>query len=223
MNKPRKLKLSLIGCLLILIQFSCGFSTEKRRPPALEKRLEERGIKIISDAEILEKVTAEGEQLTKLADSLLYKKLDSLLKKNAPIEASYFCAAYDAFLHDSLRTRYNTLVQRVALTEAPELKNPFEKNLIEAYAYSQAAGDRLDNNVQFYANKDSLLFNKPIFLADQLCLRCHGGSTTIPKELAARALEDNKSIRMKSDTLNQLKGMWSVRFSKKELVKNFNN
>jgi len=207
--------------LAISLLLGCGFSTEKRRPASIEKRLNERSIKVVSEAEILEEVRAQGDSITQEAQAILLSELSAKIAEGNYEAAVNYCAQNAQNLTDSIAGKYQVKVKRVSLKNRNDKNRPndLEKGLLEAYEYTFEQGESLNNNVQFFNNEDSILYNKPIFIGSNLCLNCHGSKANI-----SSAVKETLTTYYPSDSahgykVGDLRGMWSVAFSKKQLVK----
>ncbi len=221
-KNSRKLLSKFIICALLFMQFSCGFSTEKRRPPALEKRLEERSIKILSEAEILQKVQQLGDSITNGAEKQLLAAINNEMAREE-YDAALTLYTNRSQLANAMADSFKVSLKRTSLNTATALNQPneLERGLLEAYQYSFDEKIALDNNVQFYNNKDSILYNKPIFLSESICLKCHGNSETVPPEMETLLSVKFPKFKKENHELNDLLGMWSVGFSKRQLVNSF--
>jgi hypothetical protein len=206
---------------LILSVLGCGFSTEKRRPKAIEETLSDRSVKKISEAEILNNVQEAGDSITRIMQGVFIKKVSEKYAKGGFEQAAAFCSLQAYPLTDSLAEEYNVFVKRVSTKYRNPQNAPsdVEKGLLEAYGYSHEQGQELQSNVQFLRPGDTVLYNKPIFIASALCLNCHGSKSEIPQEvqkLLAEKYPNDKAIGYEK---GDLRGMWSLKFLKSEVVK----
>lgn len=211
-----------IFCSLALsLLLGCGFSTEKRRPAAIEKQMKERSVKVISEADILEEVRKKGDSITQEAQAALLDKLSTKIAEGSYKAAVSYCAKNAQELTDSLANKYQVHLKRVSLKNRNALNKPskLEQGLLEAYQYTFEQGGSLNNNVQFYSNEDSILYNKPIFIGSELCLNCHGDKSNQALEVKEILKDNYPADSAHGYKIGDLRGMWSVAFSKKQLVK----
>jgi hypothetical protein len=206
---------------LVATVFSCGFSTEKRRPEAIEETLSERSVKKISEADILNEVTTQGDSITTTAQAVFLSKISEQYAKGGFEKAAEYCAI-DAYpLTDSLAAEYKVFLKRVSLKPRNTANTPseVEKGLLEAYEYANDQGLALNTNVQFIRPGDTILYNKPIFVASELCLNCHGPKEELSEGVKALLADKYPEDKATGYAIGDLRGMWSLKFLKKEIVK----
>jgi hypothetical protein len=105
-------------------------------------------------------------------------------------------------------------------------RNPKEKPdtqelpLLDAYAYNAEEGFPSEPSIQKLNQGDVLLYTKPIVLAQGMCLSCHGSvGKDIAPATAAKLAQLYPGNQATGQALGYLSGMWSLRLSKKEVVK----
>lgn len=205
---------------LITTALGCGFSTEKRRPEAIEETLSERSVKKIAEADILNEVTKQGGSITAAIQSVFLNKISEQYANGGYEKAAEYCAVEAYPLTDSLASVYKVFLKRVSLKPRNPANAPseVERGLLEAYEYAHEKGLPLNTNVQFIRPGDTILYNKPIFIASELCLNCHGPKEELSegvKALLAKKYPEDKATGYKP---GDLRGMWSLKFLKKEIV-----
>lgn len=210
----------ILSSLIIAILLGCGFSTEKRRPKAIEDELKKREVKIVSDAEILDYAGKLGDSVTSIAQKKLMNELISKIEAGSFHSAVEFCAAKAQQLTDSIGNEFKVNLKRLSLRNRNPLNLPdsMEQGILEAYAYSAKQGNKGSTNLQLMAGKDSILYNKPIFIASELCLNCHGGDKSVSPKVQETINKLYPNDQAKGFELNEFRGMWSVRMAKKQLV-----
>ena len=216
----RGTNLILICSLTIALLLGCGFSTEKRRPKAIEEELAKRDVKILSDAEILASGKKIGDSITMLAQVQLMELLSKKIKEGDFDHAVNFCSEKAQALTDSIGNAQEVLLKRVSLKNRNPSNKPdsLQAELLEAYAFSAKQGTKLSSNLQLYSNGDSILYNKPIFLASNLCLNCHGAENDLSNEVKQILANKYPNDKATGYALGDFRGLWSVKFSKKQLV-----
>ncbi|MFV8227127.1 c-type heme family protein, partial [Christiangramia aquimixticola] len=81
-------------------------------------------------------------------------------------------------------------------------------------------GIKSDPNIQKFENGEVLLYTKPITIPSGMCLNCHGEpEKEISKETLVKLDQLYPSDRARGHKVGDLRGMWSVRIPKKEVVK----
>jgi len=121
-----------------------------------------------------------------------------------------------------LTKAYGAEIKRVSLKIRNQKNAPdiLEKQLLEAYAYNIAEEIPVAAAVQMMDNGPNVLYTKPIILNNPLCLNCHGmvGTEISDSNYALiKGLYPNDSAI--GYNLNDLRGMWSIKISKKDIIK----
>lgn len=205
---------------LVVLVWSCGFSTEKRRPKKIQESLEEREVKKVSGADIINKTNALGDSITKLAGAVFMDKISEKYSEGGYEAAAEFCSMNAYPLTDSLANEYKIFLKRVSNKNRNPENTPsdLEKQILDAYEYSVEQGDELGSNVQFIRPGDTILFNKPIQITSELCLNCHGKASQISEEVQTVLKQEYPNDKATGYKLGDLRGMWSLKFFKKEIV-----
>lgn len=217
-----KISLTFLFCsLMIALSLGCGFSTEKRIPKALLEGLDQRSLKKISEAEILNAAERLGDSVTLLAQELLMGKLIEKIEEGSYASAVGFCSQNAQHITDSVGKVFSVGLKRISLKNRNESNQPnsLEQNLLEAYEYSAAEGQQLTTNVQFFQGDDSILYNKPIFIPSKLCLNCHGSKEDMDELTNAAIKEQYPLDEAHAYKVGDFRGLWSVSMSKRQLVK----
>jgi len=205
---------------LVVLVWSCGFSTEKRRPKQIEKTYDQREVKKVSEAEIINKTNALGDSITKLAGAVFMDKIAEKYSEGGYEAAAEFCSMNAYPLTDSLANEYKVFLKRVSNKNRNPENAPadLEKQILDAYEYSVEHGDELGSNVQFIRPGDTILFNKPIQIPSELCLNCHGKAGQISEEVQTVLQQEYPKDQATGYKVGDIRGMWSLKFLKKEIV-----
>ncbi len=215
------MKLQTYFILFSLILLACNPRMDEKNRKAAQEGLKNQEIKQVTDAEIIEEAYKRGRIISEASQKALGSKLTHAIAEGGVPYAIEFCnvVAYD--LVDSLSKAYMAQVKRVSL----DLRNPkdapdeLEKQILQAYQYSLNQGMELTDNVQMLEN-NQLLYSKPIVISTGLCLNCHG---EIGKQVKDENYQLIRSIYPNDSAINHkigdLRGMWSIRLSKKDIIK----
>lgn len=206
--------------IIFLIVWACGFSTEKRRPKQIEETQEKREVKRVSEADIINRTRKLGDSITKQATAVFMGKISEKYAEGGYEAAAEFCSMKAYPLTDSLANEYKIFLKRVSnKNRNPDnVPSNLEKQVLEAYEYSIEQGDEIGANVQFMRSGDSILYNKPIRIPSELCLNCHGSPGQISKEVQAILKKEYPNDKATDYKVGDLRGMWSLKFLKKEIV-----
>jgi len=182
--------------------------------------MENRKIKRVTKSEILDEASEKGEILAATAQKSLSETLSAKIQESGLVPAIEHCNVVAQPLVDSLSMAYGATIRRVS----SKLRNPVDKpdqieqEILEAYEYAMENSVSLESNVQEVGDQE-ILFTKPILISNPLCLNCHG---TIGKEILDENYDAIKSLYPQDSAvgynLGDLRGMWSIRFQKKELI-----
>lgn len=157
-----------------------------------------------------------GMQITLATKTELGKNLMGAIQKKGAIHALEFCNVKAITLTDSMASVYNTTIKRI--TDKPRnpknKANTIEGIYIETFKKQVAAGAEIEpitikqgNNFAFYY---------PI-VTNTMCLQCHGSSNKELKPLTLSKINDlYPNDKAKGYTENEIRGMWSISFSKNQ-------
>lgn len=206
--------------LIPIILFSCNFDKNRVDQSQFEEEISNREIKRVTDFQILEQAYKQGAIISKKSQKAIGGKLKMAIQHGGFSNAIGFCNASINGIVDSLKTKYKAGIKRTSL----KLRNPHnapndkEKQLLEAYQYSFDKNAPIKEGTQVLKNGD-ILYTKPIFMKG-LCLNCHGkpGGTLNP-DAYTRIQELYPSDSAVNYMEGDLRGMWSIRLSKKALIK----
>jgi hypothetical protein len=216
MSHSTKLSIAFV----MMVVWACGFSTEKRRPKRIEDTQEQREVKKVSEADIINKTTKLGDSITQLAGSVFMGKISEEYAEGGYEAAAEFCSMNAYPLTDSLANEYKVFLKRVSTKNRNPNNAPsdLEKQVLDAYEYSAERGDEIGSNVQFIRPGDTILYNKPIRIPSELCLNCHGTPSQISDEVKALLKREYPEDMATEYKVGDLRGMWSLKFLKKEIV-----
>ncbi|MCC5930566.1 MAG: DUF3365 domain-containing protein [Cyclobacteriaceae bacterium] len=225
MNSLKQILQHTSGWMLFaFILFSCGAGTEKRADrSAYEEERKIRELKKISEAQLLEKAMEIGSNIASQSQKALGSHLQKAIQEGGIGYAIDFCNVRAIPITDSLESHYQARIKRASLNYRNPVDAPddLEKTILEAYQYNQQNDLALEDNVQKHGD-DVILFTRAIQVENPLCLNCHGTPgremLTATQELIDAKYPNDQAI---GHEMGSLRGMWSIRLSKKEIVKSF--
>lgn len=219
------LKLGAFGLFLIsgLFFTGCGErSSHNVNNGALEEEIQNREIKKVSEADITRAALQKGAFIADTAQKLLFSKLMQQLRQTDSLkDALAYCNTNAYSLTDSLSKVFKADIRRVSLKTRSKNNDPdeLELALLDAYLYNIENGLPLEENVQ-EVDGDYILYTKPITIESPLCLTCHGevGKDISPEHLQEirKLYPGDKAVGYK---MGDFRGMWSIKLSKKEIIK----
>lgn len=209
------------GVLVLILAFSaCDMRDRKVSSEALKEEISQREIKRVNEAQIFEKASQIGEQIATTSQKTLGSSLKMAISEQGLEHAIEYCNLQAMPLSDSLSEKFGAQIRRTSLKvrNPSNRPNDLETKILEAYAYNAENGLELIPNLQ-RIDQDYLLYTRPILLENALCLNCHGTpgeEINDPQmELLRLFYPDDKAVGYE---LGQLRGMWSIRLSQKEVV-----
>lgn len=210
----------ILAALSVTFIFSCQDRMSDADRNAGQQGSMNQEIKRISEAEIMTAGLNRGQKIADIAQQTLGAVLSKTIESDGNIGALDYCNINAYPLIDSLSKANTATIRRVSL----RLRNPadspdsIERELLESYEYSIEQGVTVSGNIQD-AGEEYLLYTRPILINQEMCLQCHG---KIGKELSLDTNEAIKELypsdRATGHTMNDLRGMWSIRLLKKDIV-----
>ena len=201
----------------------CVGKIDDKNINAAKEGIENRKIRKISDAELIVLTYERGRIISDTAQKTLAHHLSTAIADNGFEGGLQYCNANAYPLIDSIQSNFKVTIKRVSLKSRNPQDKPdgLEEELLEAYQYNIDNQLDLMDNVQ-RVDETQLLYTKPIVINNKFCLACHGSKDEISIEnlnVIKSLYPQDKAMDYK---LGDLRGMWSIRFDKKELVKSFN-
>jgi len=158
----------------------------------------------------------KGVEIANLTQTELLKNVSNAMKKGGPGYAIEFCNIRALSLKDSLSRLNNCQIRRIALkyrnpVDMPQTEK--EKEQLNLYQDAYQKGETLKPTVYLFS--DRIEYYKPIIVAKEACLKCHGDPG---KDIAEETLEKIKE-RYPNDlatgfALNDFRGAWKITFKK---------
>ena len=200
---------------------SCG-QGERVSKDVFEEVNKNMEVKRLTEVEILEEAMIWGDSITQEAQNSLMEQLQTAISEKGVSGAIEFCKVNAIPILDEVGKSHNVQVRRVS----NQYRNPSdqpdadESQILDAYEYNAENGLTSDPNLQKLENGEVLLYTKAIVIPSGLCLNCHGEPG---KDINAETLKTLDSLypgdRAKGHQVGDLRGMWSVRIPKAEVVK----
>lgn len=215
-------KLSRYAFFLLCVAFAPACVPKERvDQDAVKEEMADREVKIVNEGEILAAAQTAGRQIAEASQNALAGELAKAFGKGGAPAAIEYCNLKAIPLIDSLSQVYGAKIRRVSFkTRNPNDKpSKIEEEILEAYHYSATQGQEIGDNIQ-RLNEDEILYSKPIVIQNELCLKCHGAPD---KDVTGETLNLVKRLYPHDEALGysmgNLRGMWSIQLSKKQVVK----
>jgi len=179
-------------------------------------------VKRLTEVEIIEEAMIWGDSITTEAQAQLMAALQKAIEEEGAAEALEFCNANALSLVSEVGKTYGVEIRRVSNRNRNPQNLPLgeESDILDAYEYTAESGGKSDPNIQKISGGEVFLYTKPIVIPSGFCLSCHGEPGKGLDESTFKKLgelyPDDKAIKHQ---VGDLRGMWSVKIPKKEVVK----
>ncbi len=185
----------------------------------LSKEMEGRKLKKVKEADIISKTYLLGDSISEAAQNALMALLTEQLSKNSAANALQYCYSNAIPFTDSLSQAYHVTIDR--RTFHPRNKNNLatglDATLLESYNYNAENGLSMEPNVQ--QDGDQILYTKAIVIKAGMCLQCHGSENDINEKTFNKINELYPEDQARGYKLDSLRGMWSLKFKKSEIIR----
>lgn len=179
-------------------------------------------VKRLTEAEIIQEAMVWGDSISLEAQKQLISNLQKAISENGVAGAVDYCHVNALPILAELGSEYSVSVRRVSNRFRNPADAPTEEELplLEAYEYNAENGVKSDPNIQKFENGEVLLYTKPIVIPNGMCLSCHGEpGKEVGQETLAALSKHYPSDKALGHKEGDLRGMWSIRILKKEVVK----
>lgn len=165
-----------------------------------------------------EKIMAMGDSIATNSQQTLAKNLQQAIQRGGIAEAIQFCNLAAMPLTDSLSRAYNVQIKRASLRLRNPEDAPTEQEEAILNNYQQKLAQGQDLTPQLYElDGEHLLYTKPIIINNALCLNCHGEvGKQVTTETYTLIQEKYPDDNATGHQMGDLRGMWSITFSKLE-------
>jgi hypothetical protein len=212
---------NLILLLIPILIISCG-PQERISKEAFDDVQRNNDVRRITEVEILNEAMAWGDSITQEAQAQLIAQLQQAIAANGHPGAIDFCQVNALPILKSLETKYAVTLRRVSSRprNPADTPNADEIPLLDAYSYNAENNILADPSIQKLQQGEVFLYTKPIMLSNAMCLSCHGDpKKDIAPETAAKLKQLYPQDPATGYAEGDLRGMWSLRLPKKEVVK----
>lgn len=215
------MKKEIIAAIGFGLIISCG-PRERVSRETFEEVNQAMEIKRLTEVEILDEAMIWGDSISSEAQEQLISSLQSAVAEKGVSGAIEFCKVQALPILSDVGQKYGVEIRRVSNRYRNPTDQPTEeeKSILEAYEYNTENGNKSDPNIQKFENGEVYLYTKAIVIPSEFCLSCHGKpGKEISDETLQKLSELYPEDKATGHNLGDLRGMWSVRIPKKEVVK----
>ncbi len=211
----------IYGFLIIIIAFqSCGPQerVSKEVFDAVNKNME---VKKLSESQIIQEGMIWGDSISTEAQNQLISNLQKAIEEKGVAGAIGFCNVEAMPILKSVSEKHGVTIRRVSNRYRNPADQPDadEAKILDAYEYNAENGLKNDPNIQKIEGGEVYLYTKAIVIPGAFCLSCHGNSNN---EIDPKTLAEIKALypsdKATGHKVGDLRGMWSVKIPKKEVV-----
>lgn len=210
---------SIVGIAMILS--SCG-SGERVSKEVFEEVNEAMEVKKLSEAEIIEAAIIWGDSISLEAQKQLVGQLQQAISERGIPGAIEFCNVQALPILEEVGQAYGVAIRRASNRYRNPVDQPtdMEQRYLETYEYDVENGNPLSPNIQKINEGEEFLYTKAIVIPGGLCLNCHGEPGTEINGETLKILDElYPEDQAKGHKVGDLRGMWSIKIPKKEVVK----
>lgn len=211
-----------ISCIwLVLSATGCEFTDGTIDGQAVKEEIKQRRIQRVNEGELLEKALETGKVIQAGVQSALQQQLKTAIEEGGVPHALAFCSITAIPLTDSMSKLYGAQVRRVSHKPRNSMHQPdsTEAIYLDGYLYNVEQRLPLEENVQILRATEEILYTAPIVISSPLCINCHGISgKQITEETLALLRDRYPNDQAVGFALNDFRGMWSIRMSRKALI-----
>lgn len=214
----KKMTLSVLALMMII---GCG-PRERISKETFEQVNEAMEVKRLTEVEILEEAMEWGDSITTEAQAQLISKLQQAITEKGTVGALEFCNLRALPILAEVSGKHQVEIRRVSNRNRnpANIPNEQEAPLLDAYEYSAENGENGKPSIQKIEDGTVFLYTKPIVIPGEFCLSCHGeAGKNMDENTVTKLAELYPLDKAQNHKVGDLRGMWSVRIPKKEVVK----
>lgn len=207
--------------ILLLIFFACG-TNERVSKDVFEEVNRSMEIKKVNEADVLNKALEWGEEISQAAQEQLISALQNAISEKGITGAIAFCHVEAIPILKEVGDKYNVEIRRAsnAFRNPEDKPREYEEMILDAFEYNTENDLPSEANIQRLDGGEVLLFAKAIKIPNALCLNCHGNpNSDINAETLSKLDELYPEDKARGHQLGDLRGMWSIKIPKKEVIK----
>ncbi|TNF42655.1 MAG: DUF3365 domain-containing protein [Cytophagales bacterium] len=207
--------------VVLMFISSCG-GGERVSKEVFEEVNKNMEVKRLSEAEILEEAMIWGDSISTEAQMQLISQLQNAISEKGVPGAIEFCNVNALPILTEVGKVHGVSIKRASNRYRNPADQPDaqEAPILDAYEYNAENGIKSEPNIQKIDGGEVFLYTKPIVIPGGLCLSCHGDpGKDINAETLSKLAELYPEDQAKGHKVGDLRGMWSLKIPKKEVVK----
>jgi hypothetical protein len=210
----------IYGFVIVIASQGCGPQerVSKEVFDAVNKNME---VKKLSESEIIQEGMLWGDSISTEAQKQLISNLQKAIEEKGVAGAIGFCNVEALPILKSISEKHGVTIRRASNRYRNPADQPDadEAKILDAYEYNAENGIKNDPNIQKIEGGEVYLYTKAIVIPGAFCLSCHGDPD---KEIDAKTLAEINTLypsdKATGHKVGDLRGMWSIKIPKKEVV-----
>ena len=206
--------------LMITLLSSCG-SNERVSKEVFEEVNKSMEVKKLNEADIIQAGMKWGDEISTEAQQQLINALQKAIEEKGVPGAIEFCKVQALPILQSVSEKHGVSIRRASNRYRNPQDKPTEeeKGILEAYEYNAENELPLEPSIQKFENGEVYLYTKAIKIPNAMCLSCHGQPGTDISPETQKVIDELYPNDLATGfKLGDLRGMWSIRIPKKEVV-----
>jgi hypothetical protein len=206
---------------LLLVFAACG-SNERVSKEVFDDVNRSMEVKKVNEADVIKLALEWGDEISQVAQEQLISALQNAISEKGIPGAIEFCHVEALPILKEVGSEYNVSIRRAsnAYRNPADKPKDYEEMILEAFEYNAENDLPTESNIQKLEGGEVLLYAKAIKIPNALCLNCHGSTDTdISPETLSKLNELYPEDKAVGHKMGDLRGMWSIRIPKKEVIK----
>lgn len=207
--------------IFICLIFSCG-PREKVSKEVFEEVNKNMEVKRLLEVDILDEAMIWGDSISIEAQNNLIANLQKAIEDGGLENAISYCNVNASKIVEEGLNNPEINIRRVSTKNRNPSNKPDEDEapILDAYAYNVENNLQTDPSIQKIEDGEVYLYTKAIIFPGGICQNCHGDPTSEVslgvQEVLKEKYPADRALGFKK---GDLRGMWSIRIPKKEVVK----
>ncbi len=206
--------------LVSLVYQGCGPQERVSKDvfDAVNKNME---VKKLSEAVIIQEAMIWGDSISIEAQKQLMDNLQKAIEDKGVSGAIGFCNVEALPVLKTVSEKHGVVIRRVSnlFRNPADQPDSEEAKILDAYEYNAENRLKNDPNIQKIEGGEVYLYTKAIIIPGGFCLSCHGDPV---KDIDAKTIAEINALypadKAKNHKIGDLRGMWSIKIPKKEVV-----
>jgi hypothetical protein len=212
---------NMIFSLVIILIFQACSNQERISKEVFDAVNKNMEVKKLSESDIIQQGMLWGDSISIEAQTQLISALQNAVSEKGVTGAVEFCNVNALPILTAVSQKHGVQIKRASnrFRNPADQPDADESKILDAYEYNSENGIKSEPNIQKIEGGETYLYTKAIIISGGFCLSCHGDSN---KEIDPQTRSKINSLypndKAKDHKIGDLRGMWSIRIPKKEVV-----